>query len=408
MNHSLRSILSILFLCTLALVATPLLYAQEVPELQINSERYIVIDADTGEIYAQRGADDQVAIASLTKVFTAVQALNMAPLDTRITTNESDLMSADATTMGFGPGETYTLRDLIYGMMLPSGNDAAHAIARSLGYRDGDTDDEAVQRFMDLLNQRITDMGLENTHLVNPDGWGVPGHYSSAADVAAFMQYASEFPFLVDVMGTTSYTTSDGALTVANSNKILYSYTPLVGGKTGYDWDSGWCLVNLAESDGSRMIAVTLDGVAPDDWYDDNRTLLDYGFQQKRDLRTSGERFDGDSLRWNYPDAVELASIGEHRSNVTGEFASAGSLSSQGNLDAGPSTDRPTNQANDSPPFDVSSAGPWLAGVAAVTLVGIRGGSSWRNQGGSFSSFLSQTRRSAPRRSALDIDDADT
>jgi D-alanyl-D-alanine carboxypeptidase len=389
-----RSHFILLVMCALVLSTATSLHAQEVPALQINSERYIVIDADTGEIYAQRGADDQVAIASLTKVFTAVQALNMAPLDTLITTNESDMMSADATTMGFGPGETYTLRDLIYGMMLPSGNDAAHAIARSLGYLDGDTDEQAVQRFMDLVNQRVTDMGLENTHLMNPDGWGVPGHYSSAADVAAFMQYASEYPFLVKVMGTASYTTSNGALTVANSNKILNSYAPLVAGKTGYDWDAGWCLVNLAESDGNRMIAVTLDGVAPDDWYDDNRVLLEYGFEQKRQLRSAGQDFDGEYVSWTYPDAVQLASIGEQRGSVSGVLASA-STNRDGQRTTATSgdEDRSAGGTADAMPFEATSAGPWLAGVAAVALVGLRGGLSWRNGGGSFSNLSSGKRK---------------
>lgn len=379
MTTTLRA--SLLIVILMVLLAPLSTRAQEVPELQINSTRYIVMDAETGAVYAQRGADEQVAIASLTKVFTAVQALNMAPLDTLITTNESDMMSSEATTMGFGPGETYTLRDLIYGMLLPSGNDAAHAIARSLGYREGDTDEEAVQRFMDLMNRRIQDMGLENTHLVNPDGWGVPGHYSSAADVAAFMQYASEYPFLVEVMGTRSYTTSNGALTVTNSNKILNSYEPLVAGKTGYDWDSGWCLVTLAEAGGSRIIAVTLDGIAPDDWYDDNMVLLEYGFDQKRELRSTGREFDGDVVTWRYPDAAELASVGEQRASVSGEMATD-SASRQPARNSQDSVGKTTSP----PPFETASAGPWIAGVAAVALIGVRGALKWRDLGGTLHS----------------------
>lgn len=387
MRRTPRSPLVALILTVLILVTPLSMRAQEVPALQINSERYIVINAETGQVYAQRGANDQVAIASLTKVFTAVQAMNMAPLDTLITTDESDMMSAEATTMGFGPGETYTLRDLIYGMMLPSGNDAAHAIARSLGHREGDTDEEAVQRFMDLLNQRIQNMGLENTHLINPDGWGVPGHYSSAADVAAFMQYASEYPFLVEVMGTRSYTTSNGALTVTNSNKILSSYAPLVAGKTGYDWDSGWCLVTLAESGNSRMIAVTLDGIAPDDWYDDNMVLLEYGFDRKQELAATEEQFDGDVVTWNYPDAQALASVGEHRTTVGGEVANGGRQQVSQSTGTRHSIDDPAHG-----PFEVSSAGPWLAGASAVALIGVRGAVHWRQLGGSFDARTLRTR----------------
>jgi D-alanyl-D-alanine carboxypeptidase len=298
--------------------------------------------------------------------------------------------------MGFGPGETYTLEDMIYGMMLPSGNDAAYAVARTLGYRDGDTEEEAVQRFMDLVNQRISNMGLENTFLKNPDGWGVPGHYSSAADVAAFMAYAAEYPFLVEVMGTSSYTTSNGLITVTNTNKVLNSYAPLIGGKTGYDWDSGWCLVNIAEDGDARMIAVTLDGVAPDDWYDDNLVLLDYGFEQKDQLLASGDPFDGTTISWVYPDSAELASVGEAQASVGGNLVTA---SGDTVLDANVDAPRGRGMSlEDQRTF--ASAGPWLAGVSAVALVGLSGALNWRNTGGTFST--ASLRRSPRRPGPLD------
>src|SRR5690606_7810041 len=141
--------------------------------------------------------------------------------------------------------------------------------------------------FMDLLNRRVQDMGLENTHLITPSGWGVPGHHSSAWDVAAMMQHALQYPIIEQAISTRSYTTSNGALTIPNTNKLMSTYDALVGGKTGYDLDAGWCLVEVAQYGERRMIAVTLDGVAPDDWYDDNRVLLEYGFQQETDGQAS-------------------------------------------------------------------------------------------------------------------------
>ncbi len=369
----------ILTLLALVLVNPLLSRAQEAPELMINSERYIVIDGKTGAVYAQRGANDRVAIASLTKVFTAVQAMNMAPLDTPIVTKQSDVAHPEATAMGFGPDETYTLEDMIYGMLLPSGNDAATAVARTLGYRDGDTDEEAIQHFMDLVNQRVKDMGLKNTFLITPDGWGVPGHYSTAADVAAFMQYAMEYPFLAQVMRTPSYTTSNGLLTVTNTNKMLNSYAPLVAGKTGYDWDSGWCLVNVAEQDGARMIAVTLDGIAPDDWYDDNRVLLDYGFDTRQQLASSGASFSGDTVAWRYPDAAELAAIGETTVSVTGSSLAGETTHAE--------TSRPAQSVTPDLQGPYATAGPLLAGISAVALIGASGALHWRRTGGSFKTF---------------------
>ncbi len=290
--------------------------AQDVPDLEINSERYIVIDGQTGHVYAQKGARDKVPIASLTKVFTAVQALEMAAPNVQITTDESDIFGSEATTMGFGPGETYTLEDLIYGMMLPSGNDAAHAIARSLGgHQPGEDPEEAVARFMGLLNQRVKDMGLTDTNLITPSGWGVPGHHSSAWDVAAMMQHAMEFPLIVDAISTSRYTTSNGALTITNTNKLLATYNALIGGKTGYDLDAGWCLVNIAEQGDRRMIAVTLDGIAPDDWYDDNRVLLEYGFTQDPGAASG---WDGDTVVWHNPAISEMQRTARTEAAIAG------------------------------------------------------------------------------------------
>lgn len=295
----------LLFIVALLTLPPPVgISAQEAPQLEINSKRYIVIDGQTGQVYAQKGAREQVPIASLTKVFTAVQALEMASPNTVITTDASDVVGAESTSMGLGPGETYTLEDLIYGMLLPSGNDAAHAIARALGgHQEGEDPEEAVARFMDLLNQRVRDMGLTDTNLITPSGWGVPGHHSTAWDVAAMMQHALEFPLIVDAISTQRYTTSNGALTITNTNKLMGSYSPLIGGKTGYDDDAGWCLVEVAEQGERRMIAVTLDGIAPDDWYDDNRVLLEFGFSQDQ---STVESWAGDAVVWHDPSIAEM------------------------------------------------------------------------------------------------------
>jgi len=279
---------------------------QEVPELQITSTHYIVIDADTGEVFAQRRAHESVPIASLTKIFTTIEALESASVDTEITTTEADLVGLDATYMGFGPGETFSMQDLIYGMLLPSGNDAAQAIARALGAEPGDSEQQAVDRFLARINSRVRDMGLSETTLVNPDGWGVPGHVSSAHDLAAFTMYALQYPRFVEAISTSRYETANGGYILTNTNKMLDQYEGLIGGKTGYDDDAGYCLVEVAERDGSTMISVTLDGVAPDDWYDDNRVLLDYAFAQKAARTQRGAAISGERLSYLDPDAAVI------------------------------------------------------------------------------------------------------
>jgi D-alanyl-D-alanine carboxypeptidase len=362
--------------------------AQEVPELEINSERYIVADVETGYVFAQRDARERVPIASLTKVFTAVQAMAMAPLDTPIRTEDSDLRAPEGdyfgtagTVMGFGAGETYTLEDMLYGMLLPSGNDAANAIARTLGAQPGDTADQAVQRFMDLLNQRLADMGLADTHLVNPHGWGVPGHHSSAWDVAAFARYVSTDQALMDMLGTREYTTSNGLLTVRNTNRLLTQEDSVIGGKTGFDLDAGYCLMNIAGQGDERMVAVTLDGIAPGDWYDDNRVLLEYGFTQKQSVVESGGSFGGDVAAF-----VDPASLLVARNVAAGASAPEAVV----RQDAG----QPVPSAAPAPvERSASEQALWVAVVAAVGVIAARG---------------VLTLRWPRRRAAVDIRRADT
>jgi D-alanyl-D-alanine carboxypeptidase len=309
--------------------------AQEVPELQINSQAYIVLDADTGEIFAQKNAHDHRAMASLTKVFTATEALKRAPLDHVITTHASDLVSDDATQVGFGEGEDFTLVDLLYGMLLPSGNDAANAIARDLGTEAGDTsDDQSYQRFIDWMNERLALMGLKDTHLVNSSGWGVPDHYSSAYDLATFMRYAVQSPVFLEAISTASYTTANG-YTFTNTNKILGTVPDLLGGKTGYDDDAGYCLIEVGQRDGHTMIAVTLDGVAPDDWYDDNVVLLNYAFDQ---VEARGGVIEGEIASYTNPDVAVLSSA-----SASGAIQGVAASSDVASLQLTPATGRPSN-----------------------------------------------------------------
>jgi len=312
----------------------------------ISSKRYIVIDADTGEVFVEHNADEEVQIASLTKVFTTIEALELADLNTPIMTDSSDLFGADSTTMGFGPGETFSLQDLLYGMMLPSGNDAAHAIARTLGYEEGASDDQAVSNFMAMINQRLADMGLTNTHLKNPHGLSEDGHYSTARDVATFTMYALEYPTFQQVIGASSHTTADGFYYVSNTNKLLNSYSGIIGGKTGYDDEAGYCLVEVATRDGSTMISVTLDGEAPDIWYQDNAILLDYAFEAKAEREAAGRQITNDRVSFRDPDAAQILAQSRGGSSI-GEVPDAS----------------PSPVAGDSTPDPMASGTPAAAGT---------------------------------------------
>ena len=376
-------------LVAFAIVARALLPPQPVeaedhPDLGIVSKYYIVIDAQTGEVFAQRGAHEQVAPASLTKIFTSIEAIEGAPEDYPIVTSEADLVELDATQVGFGPGETFTLNDLIFGMMLPSGNDAARAVARVIGAQEGDTADQAVRRFMERVNQRLRDMGLTETNLVNPDGWGVPGHRSSAYDIAAFTMYALRYPRFVEAISTETYETSTGDYRFVTTNKRLGVDDDLIGGKTGYDDTAGYCLMQVARRGDDTMIAVTLDGVAPDVWYEDNRALLDYAFAQKA-ARGDSTLALGDVVRYLDPDAAVIARMGNARASI-GPPGAAVRLSGEPAIDR-PELSQPvveTADARTSIATATTQAYPAASanglGFAILVAVVLAGASALRNQ----------------------------
>src|SRR5918997_5704118 len=369
-----RGVVSLaIVLLVVATQCAPVALAQEVPELQITSTNYIAIDAETGEIYAQRGAHERRAPASLTKVFTAIETIESLPPDVQVVTSESDLVSEFASQVGFGPGEAFTVEELLYGMMLPSGNDAARALARGLGAEEGDTDEEALNRFLARINQRVKNMGLTDTQLLNPDGWGVPGHYSSAYDLAAFTMYALRYPRFVKAFSTGAYETADGRYEFRNNNRMLRTYEGIIGGKTGYDDDAGWCLINVAERNGRRVIAVTMNGVAPDDWYDDNRVLLDYALEQQALRAETGAGITGEILRFRDPDAATILAMG-----------SAGGMIGEPIPMVAPQEAPARPQAIPDPAGRLGASGAgWIAALSvAAALIAVHGFATWHLRSG--------------------------
>jgi len=260
------TVLSLLWWQTGAVVA-----ADHPPD--IAAAHAVVVSADTGEVLFDKGMDAEMAPASLTKIFTAVVALETAPLDQPITITEDDLVGESA--MGLIAGEEVTLRTLLYGMMLPSGNDAAMAIARGLSEPSDGSSSTSIAPFMARVNELVQRLGLTHTHLVNPHGLDEPGHVSSARDIAAITMYALGNPEFRRIIGSAYY--ADEGFELYSSNELLSSYSGLIGGKTGITDDAGYCLVEVAQRDGHTIIAVVFGSTA-DDWYADAVSLLDYGF----------------------------------------------------------------------------------------------------------------------------------
>ncbi len=192
--------------------------AQTIDQPNVVASHAIVVDASTGDILLDIGAGEPVAMASLTKLFTAFVAIETTSLDRQMNVTDSDLVGEAS--MGVSAGEILSFQTLLHGMLLPSGNDAATAIARNLGAQAGDSDDQATQRFIARANTRLATLGLHNTHLVNPHGLDADGHYSTARDIAALTLFALDHePAFAATLQTAEYESEGHAIT--NTNRLL-------------------------------------------------------------------------------------------------------------------------------------------------------------------------------------------
>ncbi len=154
------------------------------------------------------------------------------------------------------PGESYTVEELLYGLLLASGNDAALALAYHVG--------GSVEGFAQMMNEKAAELGLNNSQFKNPHGLDADGHYSCARDLAEIMRQAIKDELSCEIISTRSYTSH--GLTYVNHNKLLWSCEGVFGGKTGYTMAAGRSLVTCCDRDGMKLICVTLS--APDDWND--------------------------------------------------------------------------------------------------------------------------------------------
>jgi D-alanyl-D-alanine carboxypeptidase (penicillin-binding protein 5/6) len=264
--------LATILLATIVLPQAVLATDADTPSIEARSA--IVIDGTTGQILYAKDADAPLPPASLTKLFTAFAALEVTPLDRQMTATQEDLVGEAS--MGLAAGETVSFQTLLYGMLLSSGNDAASTIARNLSSTAGVSSATTTQPFMTYLNDRIHQLGMTNTQLENPHGLDQDGHVSTARDLAAITMYAlNNEPLLATVISSPTYN-GDGHQ-LRQTNDLLGTYPGLIGGKTGITNNAGYCLMEVAERDGHRIITVLLGSTA-DAWYGDARALLDYGF----------------------------------------------------------------------------------------------------------------------------------
>lgn len=252
----------------LGAVFAVLLFVVQVPAAQAvgtSAASAILMEADSGRVLYEQNADEPRLIASITKLMTALVALESGKsLDDVVTIQEEDTRT-EGSALYLKPEERVKLKTLLYGLLLHSGNDAALAIARFCG--------GSVEDFVAGMNAKAQALGMTNSHFANPNGLNDQGHYSSARDMALLARACLENEYLAQMVSTRTITLEGRTFT--NHNKLLWRYEGCVGMKTGFTERAGRTLVSAAQREGMTLIAVTLND--PDDWAD-HAALFDYGF----------------------------------------------------------------------------------------------------------------------------------
>lgn len=230
-------------------------------DIKISARAAIVTEPYTGTVLYEKDADEPMLIASTTKIMTALVVAERCALDERVNVTAAHA-AVEGSSMYLKPGGDYTVEDLLYGLLLASGNDAGAALADHCA--------GSMEAFAAMMNEKCAALGLTNTHFANSHGLDAEDNYSTARDLAAITAAAMENAALLKIFGTVSHTVN--GQTYVNHNKLLRTCEGCIGGKTGYTSHAGRILVSCVEREGMRLICVTISD--PNDW-EDHAALYD-------------------------------------------------------------------------------------------------------------------------------------
>lgn len=241
-------------------------FIEDYPE--INARSALVMDFESGRVLFEKNGYVKRPMASTTKIMTAIIALENGNLDDIVTVSKK-AASIWGSTINLSAGEEVSLRELMYGLLLCSGNDAAIAISEYIA--------GSVDEFLKMMNQKAEDIGAKDTHFTSPHGLDETGHYSTAYDLAVITRYALNNPVFNEIIKTKSITI--GKRYMANTNEMLAGYEGADGVKTGYTGKAGRCLVTSAFRNGKRFISVVLFCDSRHQRALSSKKILDYTFR---------------------------------------------------------------------------------------------------------------------------------
>jgi D-alanyl-D-alanine carboxypeptidase (penicillin-binding protein 5/6) len=274
----------------------------------VEAQAWGLMDAESGLYLTGENADEQLPIASTTKIMTALVVLEEGVnLDQEVEIDEEaeEFVGSTYSNVGLIAGERVTVRDLLVASLIPSGTDAVYALAEHVGRG-------SVDNFVQMMNEKAASMDLENTNFETPAGLDTPGNYSSARDLAKLAQAALKYPLFAEIVDTTDATisTQNRTIEIFSTNQLLTTYPRATGVKTGTSPEAGANLVASAESGDESFIAVVLDD---EDRFPDAQAVLEYAFVRydRQPLVSQDEVYGEMPLPYRRGETVELIAEGD-------------------------------------------------------------------------------------------------
>lgn len=263
---------NISYILAIFICLTALLLPGPAVEADTGARSAVLMDVRTGRVLYHKNMDEKLAMASTTKIMTTLVALESGRLNETVKVDRRSTL-VEGSSIYLKEGERLTVLDLLYGIMLRSGNDAALAVATHIG--------GSVEGFVDMMNRKARELGANNSHFANPHGLDTPDHYTTAYDLALITCHALRNPKFAEIVSTKSKTIPgppdvNWSRTMINKNKMLWQFEGGDGVKTGYTGKAGRCLVSSATRNGMQLVCVVLNSSA---MWNDSAALLESGFK---------------------------------------------------------------------------------------------------------------------------------